>query len=109
MLSRHSARALFAALSLCAVVSLAPTGGAALGSDWPMWGFDAARSDASPAALDLPETLHLQWTLELPPPRRAWRQQLDDRGKLDFDKSYSPIALGGRLFVASMTNDSLTS
>ncbi len=81
---------------------------AAFGADWPMWGYDAARSGAAPAALELPETLHLQWVRELSPPRRAWPKQMDDGDKLEFDLSYSPIVLDGRLFVASMTADRLT-
>ncbi len=81
---------------------------AAFGGDWPMWGFDAARSGAAPAAVELPETLHLQWVRELPPPRRAWPKQMDDGDKLEFDLSYSPVVMGNRLFVASMTTDSLT-
>ena len=101
MLNRNPAHAAFAALALCISLALSMT---AFGEDWPMWGYDSARSDASPAAVDLPETLHPQWTLELPTPRRAWRPQLDDRDKLEFDKSYSPIAMDGRLFVASMNN-----
>ncbi len=43
-----------------------------------MWGYDGARSGAAPAALELPETLHLLWVRELPPPRRAWPKQWDD-------------------------------
>ena len=78
------------------------------GADWPMWGYDAYRSNASPEALELPEELHLQWARELPAPRRAWRRQMDDRDKLEFDLSYSPVVMGGRLFISSMTNDSLT-
>ena len=73
-----------------------------------MWGYDAARSGAAPAAVELPETLHLTWVRELPPPRRAWARQMDDGDKLEFDLSYAPVVLGERLFVASMTTDSLT-
>lgn len=71
-----------------------------------MWGYDAARSWNSPMAI--PETLHLQWTLELPTPQRAWPAQLDDADKLEFDRSYSPIVHGELLFVASMNSDRLT-
>ncbi len=80
----------------------------ASGGDWPMWGYDAARSGAAPAAVQLPETLHLQWLRELPPPRRAWPKQMDDGDKLEFDLSYSPVVMGNRIFVASMTTDRLT-
>ncbi len=50
----------------------------------------------------------LRWKRHLPAPRRAWPEQLDDKDKLEFDLSYSPIVADGRLFVASMNNDSLT-
>ena len=76
--------------------------------DWPMWGYNPARNALSPAVLSLPETLHLQWVRELPPPRRAWTRQLDDADKMEFDLSYSPIVADNRLFVSSMTTDRLT-
>lgn len=75
-------------------------------SDWPMWRFDAQRRSATPMSLD--EDLHLQWTLELPAPSRAWPFQHDDRDKLEFDLSYSPIVHNQTLFTASMVNDSLS-
>lgn len=82
-------------------------GCSALGAgDWPMWGFDAARSGGS--FTGLPDELHLHWVRELPPPRRAWPRQLDDKDKLEFDLSYSPVVLGDRLFVASMSTDSVS-
>jgi outer membrane protein assembly factor BamB len=74
--------------------------------DWPMWGFDAERSSATPH--QLAETLHLQWVRELPEPKRAWRQQFDNREKLDFDVSYSPVVMGDRIFVPSSVSDSVT-
>ncbi len=74
--------------------------------DWPMWRYDAARSANTP--LVLADELHLQWVRELPEPKRAWRHQWDDQGKLDFDVSYSPVVLGERVFVPSMVTDSLT-
>ncbi|MEX2581591.1 MAG: PQQ-binding-like beta-propeller repeat protein [Verrucomicrobiales bacterium] len=73
--------------------------------DWPMWGYDAARSGTT--SMEIPEDLHLQWTRQLPAPSRAWPAQLDDADKLEFDLSYSPVVLGDRLFVGSMNNDSL--
>lgn len=77
-----------------------PNGGEA--ADWPMWRCDAARSGASPA--DLPDPLHLQWTRRLPPPRPAWPGE----PRLEFDATYEPVAYGGRLFVPSAVDDSLT-
>jgi len=77
-------------------------------NDWPMWGYDASRRGASPMVMTLPDTLHLHWTREMPEPRRAWRRQLDDKDKLEFDLSYSPVVKDHRVFVPSMTGDSLT-
>ncbi len=75
-------------------------------SDWPMWRYDAARSAASP--LELSEDLHLQWRRQLPEPQRAWPDQWDDRGKLDFDVSYVPVVMGPQIFVPSNVTDSVT-
>jgi outer membrane protein assembly factor BamB len=74
--------------------------------DWPMWGGDAGRQ--ARLQTELPETLHLHWVRQLPTPRPAWRPQGDDGDKLEFDRSYSPIVLGDRVFVASMVSDRLT-
>ncbi len=74
--------------------------------DWPMWGYDAQRRWAT--AMDLAGELHVQWTRQLPTPIRAWPAQIDDRDKLEFDRSYSPIVSGRMLLVASMVTDSLT-
>jgi outer membrane protein assembly factor BamB len=71
--------------------------------DWPMWRYDAARSGASPDAL--PADLHLQWSLQLPKPRPAWR---GDQDKLQFDRSYEPIVVGSLLIVPSMSRDSVS-
>ncbi len=73
---------------------------------WPMWRYDPSRSAEIPH--DLAEELHLQWVRELPEPQRAWPHQLDDRGKLDFDVSYTPVASDYRLFVPSNSTDSVT-
>lgn len=67
-----------------------------------MWRHDAGHSAATPTAL--PSKLHLQWSLELPPPDPAWDRTQD---RLQFDASYEPIAAGGRLFVPSMVTDSV--
>ena len=75
-------------------------------TDWPMWRYDAARTADTP--LELEEELHLQWVRELPEPKRAWPHQWDDRGKLDFDISYTPVVMGERIFVPSNVTDSVT-
>jgi len=77
-------------------------------ADWPMWGYDLRRSGKSPILPTAAENSRLQWKRQLPSPRRAWPQQLDDKDKLEFDLSYSPIVVGNRVFVASMNNDSLS-
>jgi len=76
------------------------------GDDWPMWGYDAARSGRSPASL--PARLHLQWTRRLGKPQRAWPSQHDDGDKLEFDLAYSPVVMGDKVFVGSMNSDRLT-
>jgi outer membrane protein assembly factor BamB len=74
--------------------------------DWPMWGGDAGRR--ARVQTRLPDTLHLHWVRQLPAPRPAWPPQGDDGDKLEFDRSYSPIVLGDKIFVASMVTDRLT-
>ncbi len=74
--------------------------------DWPMWRYGAARSADTPHVLE--EDLRLQWVRELPEPKRAWRHQWDDQGKLDFDISYAPVVKDGRIFMPSNVTDSVT-
>jgi outer membrane protein assembly factor BamB len=56
----------------------------------------------------LPETLQLHWVRHLPAPRPAWQPQPDDGDKLQFDRSYAPVVLGDKLYLASMVTDRLT-
>ena len=103
---RQSNRAgLVRALALAGALCLAAFADAG-GADWPMWRYDAARSADTP--VELAEELHLQWVRELPEPQRAWPFQWDDRGKLDFDVSYTPVVKGERIFVPSNVTDSVT-
>ncbi len=74
-------------------------------SDWPTWRREPGRGAATPHAPSLP--LHLHWTLELPPPRRAWPAQADDFDKLEFDLAYEPVVAGNKVFIGSMTEDSV--
>ncbi len=94
------------AMAVCVPVVAFTWASFAAGSGWPMWRYDVDRSAHAEEAL--PDELFPHWTLELPEPRRAWPEQPDDRGKLDFDVSYEPVAAAGRLFVPSMTTDSVT-
>ena len=86
---------LFLQLTSCGVLSQA--------GDWPMWRYDAARSNASPDSL--PNDLHLQWVRKLPTPRAAWPAS---QTKLQFDAICHPIIVGKLMIVGSTTNDSLT-
>lgn len=79
---------------------------AAAPADWPMWGYDAARSGKT--HVELPEALHTHWIRQMPPPRRAWPAQHDDRDKLEFDLSYAPIVMGDMIYVSSMVRDRVT-
>ncbi len=81
-------------------------GAPGLAADWPMWGYDAARSSATP--MEIPERLHLNWARRLGAPRPAWPRQMDDLGKLDFDRSYEPVVMGDLVFVPSMASDRVT-
>jgi outer membrane protein assembly factor BamB len=76
------------------------------GADWPMWRYDARRGAATPDAL--PDTLHLQWVRELGTPAPAWPREQDYQGKLEFDRTYQPIVVGGRIIVPSMSSDRVT-
>ena len=87
-------------------VAVDPFAGAAAAADWPMVRHDPQRSAVT--SHPLAEELHLQWTLQLPEPQRAWPWQQDDFERLAFDASYEPVVVGDTLFVASMTNDSVT-
>jgi outer membrane protein assembly factor BamB len=75
----------------------------ALGGDWPMWRYDAARSAVTPE--EMPETLHLQWVRELGRPEPAWPT---NQQKLQFDATYEPVVQGETIFVPSMVSDRVT-
>lgn len=72
-------------------------------ADWPMWGYDAARTGVSPETLSA--QLHLNWVLKLRTPTPAWHAH---ESKVQFDRLYEPVVADGRLFVGSMTGDRLT-
>jgi len=73
--------------------------------DWPMWRHDGRRSATTDEKL--PETLHLQWVIQLPKTEPAWPGQAA-RGFMSFDVSYKPIVLGKRMFVGSPNDHSVT-
>ena len=69
--------------------------------DWPTWRHDVGRTGATLEAL--PSSLHLQWTLKLPPLVPAYKDP-----RLQFDKGYEPIVTRGKLIVGSSWTDSVT-
>ena len=70
--------------------------------DWPQFGFDASHSRATPEAL--PPKLAVEWSLDLPRLEPAW----PDQPRLDFDASYRPILVGGRIIVTSPLEDTVS-
>jgi outer membrane protein assembly factor BamB len=64
--------------------------------DWPMAGFDARRSHATPEELPLP--LALRWTYHAAhPPMPAWPRS----DRQTFDRCYHPVVSKGLLFFGS--------
>ena len=70
-------------------------------ADWAQWRCDAGRTGSSPQVVEL-ANLRLQWTRELGPLEPAFRD-----ARLQFDRGYEPVVLGGRMFVGSSRDDSL--
>ena len=83
---------------LCAVLATVSVSAA----DWPMWRYDMARTAAGPE--ELPASLHLQWTMELPVLEPAWL----DEDRMEFDLAYEPIISDGMLLLASPREDTVT-
>jgi len=69
--------------------------------DWPMWRHDAQRAAACEE--NLPSTLYLRWTRELPRVVPAWPNE----PRLHFDTAYELVIAGKRLFVASPNDGSI--
>lgn len=108
---KKTSPAITAITSLWLLTTLLGTGihtlhAATAAHDWPMWNYDAGRTQMTP--MPIPQDLHLQWVRHLPKPQPAWPLQFDDGDKLEFDLSYSPVVMGERIFVPSSTTDSLT-
>ncbi len=83
---------------LCAALATVSVSAA----DWPMWRYDTTRTAATPE--ELPASLHLQWTLELPVLEPAWL----DEDRMEFDLAYEPIISDGLLLIASPREDTVT-
>ncbi|MFO1482486.1 MAG: PQQ-binding-like beta-propeller repeat protein [Verrucomicrobiaceae bacterium] len=67
-------------------------------ADWPMWRHDPGRTAAT--SQKMPAEPHLIWSRELPPLRPAFKEP-----RLQFDRSYEPVAAGKRLLVGSSRED----
>ena len=89
-----------ALLAVIACIFVTSSGAAA--ADWPQYRHDTGRTAATSESL--PETLHLQWTRELPPPRPAFPGEI----RLRYDATYEPVVAGDTMFVPSMVTDSVT-
>ncbi len=92
------ARSLALLTLLFVAVGFAGRGSAA---DWPTWRGDERRSGDWEG--ELAETLHLQWTRDLPPLEPAYRHP-----RLQFDLGYEPVLADDTLFIGSSRNDSVT-
>ncbi len=75
----------------------------ATAGDWPSWRGNAGHTAAAADALN--DSLSLEWVRVLPPPRPAWPKS---QTKLQFDLSYEPIVVGGRVYIGSTVNDTIT-
>ena len=75
----------------------------AFADDWPQWRYGPGRGAVTPHAL--PASLHLQWTRQLSKATPAWPAS---QAKLQFDLAPEPVAAGGKLFVPSSNEDSVT-
>lgn len=91
----HALSRLVGVLSLFAAVTCSA-------ADWPMWRRDVGRTAATSESL--PAALHRQWSRQLPSPAPAWPED----PRLQFDASYEPIVAGGRMFVASGADDTVS-
>jgi outer membrane protein assembly factor BamB len=70
----------------------------AIAADWPMWRHDPGRTAAT--TQKMPTEPRLIWSRELPPLRPAYKEP-----RLQFDRSYEPVAAGKRLLVGSSRED----
>lgn len=88
-----------AILAGCLIATLATR---SLAADWPTWRGDATRTAVTTA--DLPNELHLAWTLENPRLTPAWAEDV----RLHFDAAYEPVVVGSTMYLAASHNDSIT-
>jgi outer membrane protein assembly factor BamB len=96
---------IYRAVSLLAGIAawLACDGAAA--ADWPTYGYDAARSGATPQ--QLPSTLALRWSLILPPRQPSWRNTHYVHKRRMVDNAYHPVVFGKQLYLGCDHNGAL--
>ena len=95
------------------VVTFAAACGYAVAADWPLYGRDAARSNATSEELEFP--LSTAWTYELPqPPVPAWPEtssptnpRAGEWNRLDFDYAARCVAAGGLVCLGSSSDDTV--
>lgn len=88
--------------SIAKLLSLFVAIGGIQAADWPMWRYDAEHRAASPE--QLPDQLHLQWTLKLSPREQVWDDPLN-HDLMPYDRVFEPIVLGSRLFLTFNDSD----
>ncbi|MFK5924494.1 MAG: PQQ-binding-like beta-propeller repeat protein [Verrucomicrobiota bacterium] len=70
--------------------------------DWPMWRHDSGRTAVASESLG-DGKMELLWSRRLPLNKPAYHD-----GRLQFDRGYEPVAVGGRLFIGSNLDDSVS-
>lgn len=95
-----SLRRLLIALVLLSALAGRPVPAAA--ADWPTWRHDAGRTAVTAEAL-APQ-LSLQWVQHRPAITPAW----PDDPFMTFDTAYEPVVMGGRAFLGSPMEDTVT-
>ncbi len=95
MQTRRLVRSVVVGIILLSVIT-APV----VGADWPMYGYNAARSGASPEQLKIP--LHLQWVyVPKHAPQPAWPEPGRERHRLAFDYAYQVVVANGSVYFGS--------
>lgn len=84
------------------IVSICLLNSSVQSADWPMERHDAQRSGTTTQQLS--DSLHLQWSHQLPKLTPAWL----DQPKVQTDAIYHPIVMGNRMFVGSSWDDTMT-
>jgi outer membrane protein assembly factor BamB len=75
-----------------------------LGSDWPMWRYDAGRTAYSPETLS--EELNIQWTRKYTSRDPVWDDPLN-RDLMQYDRIFEPIVMGKCLYIGFNDRDKI--